>query len=237
LQIVIVRRRRPSDSTEPTDFRRRRGNSGTRARIESRLAFDSGFDAASNARRYPSTVADIMPSRIAWPRDRDCGLIVGDRCSAVFGFGPAGGRARGVEAVYQTFFQLPQHKWTSGLELVGLDGILALRSTGGGIHLMLHRGGWEAGASFEPMIAGEDAQYVVQWARDVQAPGVMLAMIDDLIGAIEADCEPYSSGRDGRAALEMIASVFESHRRGATVSLPLENRDHVLRRWVEEAGN
>ena len=48
----------------------------------------------------------------------------------------------------------------------------------------------------------------------------------DLIRAIETDTQPKGGMYDGRAALEMILAVYESHRLGAPVDLPLKNREH-----------
>lgn len=50
----------------------------------------------------------------------------------------------------------------------------------------------------------------------------------DLIRAIETDTQPKGSVYDGRAALEMILAVYESHRLNAPVALPLKNRRHPL---------
>jgi predicted dehydrogenase len=50
----------------------------------------------------------------------------------------------------------------------------------------------------------------------------------DLIQAIEMDRRPLGSMYDGRAALEMILAVYESHRHKAPVPLPLANRKHPL---------
>jgi len=50
----------------------------------------------------------------------------------------------------------------------------------------------------------------------------------DLIRAIETDSRPQGSMYDGRAALEMILAIYESHRRSAPVPLPLANRKHPL---------
>jgi len=50
----------------------------------------------------------------------------------------------------------------------------------------------------------------------------------DLIRAIETDTQPGGSMYDGRAALEMIMAVYESHRLGKPVGLPLKNREHPL---------
>lgn len=50
----------------------------------------------------------------------------------------------------------------------------------------------------------------------------------DLIRAIETDTQPKCSMYDGRAAVEMIMAVYESHRLKQPVALPLKNRDHPL---------
>ena len=50
----------------------------------------------------------------------------------------------------------------------------------------------------------------------------------DLIRAIETNTQPKGSMYDGRAALEMILAVYESHRLSAPVDLPLKNRRHPL---------
>jgi predicted dehydrogenase len=50
----------------------------------------------------------------------------------------------------------------------------------------------------------------------------------DLIHAIESNTRPKGSIYDGRAALEMILAVYESHRLGTPVRLPLKNRRHPL---------
>ena len=50
----------------------------------------------------------------------------------------------------------------------------------------------------------------------------------DLIEAVEKDRQPLGSMYDGRAALEMILAVYESHRVKGPVELPLKNRKHPL---------
>jgi predicted dehydrogenase len=50
----------------------------------------------------------------------------------------------------------------------------------------------------------------------------------DLIRAIETGSQPKGSMYDGRAALEMILAIYESHRQNALVPLPLSNRKHPL---------
>jgi predicted dehydrogenase len=50
----------------------------------------------------------------------------------------------------------------------------------------------------------------------------------DLIEAIERDRQPKGNMYDGRAALEMILAVYESHRVRGVAELPLQNRRHPL---------
>jgi predicted dehydrogenase len=52
----------------------------------------------------------------------------------------------------------------------------------------------------------------------------------DLIAAIEQDRLPECNVLEGRMTVEMIASVFESHRVGGPVKLPLQNRSNPLTR-------
>jgi hypothetical protein len=53
-------------------------------------------------------------------------------------------------------------------------------------------------------------------------------IVQDLFEAIEKDRQPKGSIYDGRAALEMILAVYESHRLRKRVELPLTNRQHPL---------
>ncbi len=57
------------------------------------------------------------------------------------------------------------------------------------------------------------------------------AAANDLIDAIEQDRAPRCDQQQGATTVEMICGVFESHRLGgATVTLPLSERDHPLSR-------
>ena len=53
-------------------------------------------------------------------------------------------------------------------------------------------------------------------------------IVKDLIAAVEQDRQPLGSVYDARAALEMILAVYESHRAGGPVELPLKERRHPL---------
>jgi predicted dehydrogenase len=55
-----------------------------------------------------------------------------------------------------------------------------------------------------------------------------VAAVQDLIAAIEEDRYPECNIFEARTTIEMIAAVFESHRQGKPVSVPLENRQNPL---------
>ena len=58
--------------------------------------------------------------------------------------------------------------------------------------------------------------------------------VSDLVDCIEQDRESVSSGRQGRAALEMIMAVYESQRQGlARVDFPLEIQDNPFGDMLE----
>lgn len=50
----------------------------------------------------------------------------------------------------------------------------------------------------------------------------------DLIAAIEGDRQPECSMYEARMTIEMISAVFESHRQGVPVAMPLKNRQNPL---------
>jgi hypothetical protein len=51
------------------------------------------------------------------------------------------------------------------------------------------------------------------------------------MAAIKENRDPLCSAKDGRTTIEMIMSVFESHRLGGQrVELPLKSREHPLTR-------
>jgi UDP-N-acetyl-2-amino-2-deoxyglucuronate dehydrogenase len=185
-------------------------------------------------RQRLARVSDIRHSQAAWPGDRDCGLVLGDRCSATYGFGPRDGWHSGVTATLESFFQQPRSSgspahWHPNLELIGTDGILFLGGTSDHVDLFLHRGPWAPPGSLERIEAPPIGS-------DSPAP-FHTAMVEELVTAIEEGREHRSSGRDGRWALEMIMGVYESHRReGARVPFPLPDRGHPLQRWLEDEG-
>jgi len=60
-------------------------------------------------------------------------------------------------------------------------------------------------------------------------------MFRELWEAIQEDRDPESSGREGRAAMEMMHAAWESHRRRARVDLPMTVRENPLDVWAADA--
>ncbi|HEX2036128.1 MAG TPA: Gfo/Idh/MocA family oxidoreductase [Chloroflexota bacterium] len=187
-----------------------------------------------------ATVGDIVYSQAAWPGDRDCGLVLGDRCSATFGFHPRRGWHSGLTATVESYFQpirspSTAETWSPSLELLGTDGIIFLGGTSDHVDVYLHRGPWAPPGRLERRESPDQPpRELVVGGR--QAP-YHTAMVEELLAAIEQGREHRSSGVDGRWALEMVMGVYESQRRGgARVSLPLRYRDHPLQRWIDETG-
>jgi predicted dehydrogenase len=122
------------------------------------------------------------------------------------------------------------------IELCGTGGMLVIWSSAASpvyyyprpFVLPDHTGAWEI-LQPEPQLLGEDAP---PSASNMHPANQLL--VRDLLAAVEANRQPYSSGDDARAALEMIMAVYESHMRGDRVRLPLEWRTHPLARWSAE---
>lgn len=75
--------------------------------------------------------------------------------------------------------------------------------------------------------AGIDQPELLKPAGGPLHPG-NVAALEDLLDAIEQNREPKCGVLDARATVEMISAVFESHRVGGPVKMPLENRKHPL---------
>lgn len=58
--------------------------------------------------------------------------------------------------------------------------------------------------------------------------GGNILVVQDLLAAIEANRQPLCGMYEGRGTVEMISAVFESHRQGKPVAMPLVNRKNPL---------
>lgn len=88
-----------------------------------------------------------------------------------------------------------------------------------------------------PRAAGDQTWYqgrpcrerAVRHVGSTGVAGTLVAAIEELIACVEGSGEGGSSGRDGRAALELALAVYQSHELGgARVSLPMQNRTFTV---------
>jgi predicted dehydrogenase len=162
-----------------------------------------GRDAATN---------DVRPGR-------EPIRVAGDTIHATFGF-PGNLVAHWGSVTTRDDWNtrtLKKERWS--FEILGTRRIVAYQSGAGFGYLdspfLLQR---ETDVLWQPL---PDPQNWV-WPEHARHP------IRSLIHAIQTDGEPICSGADGRWAIEMVAAVYESHRRRARVALPLQNREDPL---------
>jgi len=116
-----------------------------------------------------------------------------------------------------------------GLQVYGSKGILTTTTGAVPEIWLVEDPSWQPGRSKAPWkrisTAGIDQPEPLK-DPDHRFGNRLIAL--DLIRAMETDTQPRGSIYDGRAALEMILAVYESHRVSAPVALPLSHRRHPL---------
>ncbi len=162
--------------------------------------------------------ADLAAAHI---RDGAEGLgpLAGDTITAMYSF------PRGVHGFFGSNKNDDLSGVRFGVDLYGSRGLLTLRAgMDPDVHLFRSRSWAPArGAEWEKVAA---PGYSRPPGDAFQVANERLAA--DLLEAIEKDTQPRSSGYDGRWALEMILSVYQSQRTGSRVRLPMAERRHPL---------
>ena len=176
---------------------------------------------------------DIKHSQEVNPRDRDAGLVIGERAFCSFGF------ANGIHADCDFLAESEGNDKAYGLDLIGTKGRIALRRSVATV-MFIHRGAFMTpveGHQWEPVSLPEEDRITGQHLQGRDINSVLQSrIIHSLLEPDSPDADPISSGREGRASLEMIHGSWESHRQGGRVPFPLKDRTHPLQRWREEAG-
>lgn len=117
-----------------------------------------------------------------------------------------------------------------GLQLIGSKGIISMRTDRDPLaHLI-------PGNPFEPTDQPQPWLPITTGGVDVPEPEPKLidhifhhdTAVADLIAAIDENREPLCNAAEGALTVELICSVFQSHRNGGTVSIPLQQREHPL---------
>lgn len=154
------------------------------------------------------------------------GPIVGDHITAVYGFANL---TVGRFTTFKAKAGVGSRYW---LEIRGTNGLIHLGFGGLPVAYLCDDPSWMPGKSKavwqEITSAGVGKPEPIK-AAEVGNGNVWIAA--DLLKAIAEDRPPLDSIHDGRAALEMIMAVYESHRQERPVELPLKNRKHPLAGW------
>ena len=179
-----------------------------------------------------STAGDILHSQEVNPRDRDAGLVLGERGFMSFHFDS------GIHADAEFLSQDRADDQHHGLDLIGTEGRIALRGSVG-TWMFRHAGQHQKpDESWQPVtLASEDVDLQGN-PRDGASKRLLIQtiLLEDFIAAIEEKRDPVCSGRDGRASLEMIHSTWESQHQRGRIYAPLTPRTHPLERWLAEEG-
>jgi predicted dehydrogenase len=154
------------------------------------------------------------------------GPVAGDEINATYRFG---GLAVGYFSSHAARHGVSA-RW--GLQLYGSKGVITIGQGGKEPRTswFIDDPSWQPGRSKarwqQITSAGLDKPEPIESIDSTDYLNRLIAL--DLIRAIETDTQPKGSMYDGRAALEMIMAVYESHRLGGPVKIPLENRRHPL---------
>ncbi len=154
------------------------------------------------------------------------GSVVGDHIHATYGFG---GFAIGTFTTHLAKAGVGSRYW---LEIRGTKGVIHVGFGILPVALLCEDPSGMFGKSKAPWQEITSAGIGKPETLDTKAvENGNILIVNDLIEAMEKDRPPLDSIHDGRAALEMIMAVYESHRQERPVDLPLKNRKHPLAGW------
>ena len=203
------------------------------------MRYIAGADAAWGFGHVTKEGSDVTVDD-AVEGDEGLGLLAGDVVASYFAF--ENGVAGHFDSYPADLSERPdwhQGRWF-GYEVYGTEGIVSVRNPPRAETYVYPYGQWiarEEDGRWERVVIDE-------WERDIgltdRGPALKRSnriMVDELLRALDEDREVVAcaSGRDGRAAVEMVMAVHESHRLGRPVPLPLENRENPYETWRREA--
>lgn len=166
---------------------------------------------------HPVTKADVVAG------NEGLGPLAGDAINARFSF------PNGVIGDFATVRKQGGSPSRFGLQLLGSKGIIEVYTGYAEPAWLLRDSSWSpgrSGAKWQKISSNGVDQPETIVSRGLDAGN--LAAVQNLMDCIERNSQPWCSMYDGRASIEMIAAVFESHRVGRTVPLPLATRENPL---------
>lgn len=112
-----------------------------------------------------------------------------------------------------------------GIELQGTAGRMFVDPAAEGLTIWQYRAHPQYPADRPWYQGGPCNERIVRHVESDGAKGTLIGAVEELIACIEQDREGRSSGRDGRAALELALAVHHSHAKGGQrIVLPLQDR-------------
>lgn len=168
----------------------------------------------------PATKADVVEGA------EEIGPLTGDHVSALYGMK---GGAKGYFSSTRNSSSGKSATSRFALQILGSAGAFEITS---GYHPTvnyLDDPSWSPGrskAQWQPVSSAGIGK--PEPRTDAGLHGGNVAAVLDLINAIETDRQPLCGIYEGRNTIEMIAAVFESHRVGKPVDLPLVSRVNPL---------
>jgi predicted dehydrogenase len=151
------------------------------------------------------------------------GPLAGDHVQAMYTF------PKGVIGYFASKRGMAGKPSRFALQIFGSKGVIELETNYLVKAHLLRDGGWSpgrSGAKWETVTSAGIGQ--PEPRTDGTYEGGHIAAITDLIEAVEKDRETRCSARDAAGIIEMISAVFESHRVGKPVELPLKTRVNPL---------
>ncbi|MEP6673399.1 MAG: Gfo/Idh/MocA family oxidoreductase [Chthoniobacter sp.] len=168
---------------------------------------------------HPATKADVKDGT------EGVGLLAGNAVHARFDM------ERGMPVFFDSIAKAGAKEAGFGLQLIGTKGIIDLRFDTEPLAQLLPGNpfapGKEARAWVPISSAGPGVPEPIADVKEQVSSHLLPAR--DLIAAMREDRAPLCSAADGRAVVEMIMAVFESHRlNGQRVTFPLATRQNPL---------
>ncbi|MDZ4686893.1 MAG: Gfo/Idh/MocA family oxidoreductase [Planctomycetaceae bacterium] len=166
---------------------------------------------------HPVTKADVVEG------NEGLGPIAGDTITARYAF------PNSVAGHFASYRKQGGSPSRFGLQLLGSKGVIEVFTGYAEPAWILRDSSWSpgrSGAKWQKITSNGIDQPETITARGLDGGNV--AAVKDLMESIEQDRQPLCSMYDGRASVEMILAVYESHRVGRTVPLPLKTRENPL---------
>lgn len=166
----------------------------------------------------PVTKSDVQPGK------EGLGPLAGDAVNATYAF------KNGVMGYFASHRAQGGSPSRYALQIFGSKGVIEFMPGYMEAVNFLADPGWSPGrskANWQPITTNGIGQPETSKQSKGLHSGNVAAVLD-LLASIETNRQPLCNVYEARSTVEMILAVFESHRLGRPVAMPLENRKHPL---------